>query len=166
MLRNTLSPFTFDTCDITPSPLPLSLPLSCNQMKALFGSGGGDVNKLKYSLPPFPHPVPERSLSLHCSSEGLFIVAARPIQKPALTSTFRQHHSPRTSISSLTEDIASDINLASRRDASSELSGAKISWGRGGKVQAASSAELRRLPKEDVLLCYGIIGIQRLFNGE
>jgi hypothetical protein len=129
--------------------------------------GGGDVGSSKYNLPPFPHPLPERSLSLHCSPEGLFIVPARPIihkQPSSSFGSFRRHHSPRTSITSITEDVASDLNLTT--NTASEWLGAKVSWGKAGKVQAASSAELKRVSKEDNILCYGIVGIQHLFNGE
>lgn len=136
-------------------------------MKALFGDGANS----KYTLPPFPHPLPERSLSLYCTSGGVYIVPARPTQKPSTTSTtFRKHHLPRTSISSTTEDVAHDIKLA-RRNSISKLEGARIGWGRTGAVKAVDDEEVKRAIASssvggEEILCYGVLGIQRLFNGE
>jgi hypothetical protein len=134
-------------------------------MKSLFGSGEG-----KYTLPPFPHPLPERSLSLHCTKDGLYIVPARPSQKtPAPSSTtFRQRHLPRTSILSTTEDVARDVKLT-KRSTTSAKEGARIGWGRAGNVKPASQEAIRRALDEspgEEILCYGVLGIQRLFNGE
>lgn len=136
-------------------------------MKALFGDGGSS----KYTLPPFPHPLPERSLSLYCTSAGVYIVPARPSQRPSSTSTtsFRRHHLPRISISSTTEDVAHDVKL-SKRGSISRLEGARIGWGRTGAVKAVDDEEeVKRAiasSSGEEILCYGVLGIQRLFNGE
>lgn len=143
-------------------------------MKGLFGASnarsssstaGGSKSPNKFHLPPFPHPFPETGLSLHCTKEGLYIL---PIRHGSNTSTrFRPSHSPRTSISATTEDIARDVKLA-RGSSLLRLEGAKIEWGREGQVSIAKDVNVKSLHEESgqEVLCYGVLGIQRLFNGE
>lgn len=67
-------------------------------------------------------------------------------------------------------------NTSSSSLASSAISelGAKIRWGRKERVESVSAEEVRRLvskeenatPGENELVCFGVVGLQRLFNGE
>lgn len=138
-------------------------------MKAFFSrstrNSSSDSGLSKYSLPPFPHPLPERRLTLHLTNDGLTILPS---------STHSSHHSSTHSQDLKDNRLASaTINGANKKPAVSgngPSTAARVKWGRETSVQPISKQELNQAMEAQEadceLVCYGVVGIVTLFKCE
>ena len=158
-------------------------------MKGIFGRstrpvGAGAASSgaalASFAVPPFPQSTPDRLLSLHVCATGLLVL-------PRPSSGASNTHSRTSSASSAAaaaafgdaaplattdEARAQDVAHERRRDGA-PTAGALIEWGRKGKVtgisarDAALELERSKVDAEGAeTLCYGVVGILRVFNGE
>lgn len=140
------------------------------QRQSTTSAAGGGPLGAQFTIPPFPNPLPERSLSLHCTRGGLVILPSRPTPSSSEAQqdgkrSLRSNHSPRPSLSGIVEDAASAKKGA---QAAESGQGASLSWSKQAKPERVNAAEVKSLLGDDAALeirCYGIVGIQRLFKG-
>lgn len=131
----------------------------------------------QFSVPPFPHPLPHRSLAIQCTPNGLLIL---PIANPVQQSSQKGDTTPETTDDSKSEDVAYD-KVLSKIDATKQgsaagvdltASAAMISWNRDATIKTLSASDSKQIArtvsieKESLRMhCYGVIGILRVFKG-
>lgn len=119
-----------------------------------------------FTIPPFPNPLPDRALSLHCTRGGLVILPNRPSSAATSASSEESqsskqratkranHHSPRPSISSSSGGIifeevasASPSSSTTNRNAptAENVQGARLDWSKNAKPARITAAEAKSL---------------------
>lgn len=124
----------------------------------------------QYSVPPFPHPLPEMCISLHCTSQGLVILS----QKQERHATHHGKHDTKlhSTEDGYVEDVANERQISTSIQEKSQGSGsphfaAYIPWSRDGLPQSMTPSDAKALSSQHevpFILAYGIVGILRLFN--
>lgn len=133
-------------------------------MKAFFSSrstrnSSTDSGLSNYSLPPFPHPLPEGKLTIHITKDDLIILPA---------TSNHHHHSQDSKDNRL--NIATQSNTKPSININAANSAARVKWGKEGVVQSINKNQLSQALQSHEsnfdLVCYGIVGIVKLFNCE